>query len=242
MQKIKKLYRTNYSGENSISEMTYTNSSWVKTVNFVSGAGQASEPKGAAIVFGNGPSRTELYPQLFDLIKNDGTMKTYGCNAIMRDFTPDFVCASDAVMTEFLDEGYCDKTVVYGTSKMREQHPEKFYFIPQNPNWNMGATAAYLACFDGHKKVFLMGHDTFSDHPDFQLNVYTGTLGYEQEHSTTTEGYFEHTMLAVMNLYDDVEFVRVSPSRNFYMPESWKYQLNLRQIDFRDFVIESDLG
>ena len=49
-------------------------------------------------------------------------------------------------------------------------------------------------------------------------------------------------MLNVMKTYSDVDFVRVSPTREYYMPDSWKYQLNLRQITFKDFVYEVDLG
>jgi hypothetical protein len=49
-------------------------------------------------------------------------------------------------------------------------------------------------------------------------------------------------MKQVMDIYDDVDFVRVAPTKDFYMPESWKYQLNLRQISFKEFVIEADLG
>jgi hypothetical protein len=249
MQKIKQLYRKNYVGEDLIREMSYIDGQWVKTIEHVPNVIQNIQISGKAVVLGNGPSRTELHPQLFDLLKNhkggllaSGAVQTYGCNAIVRDFIPDFVVANDEVASELVNKGFCDDTIIYGTSQMVLSYPGKFYLVPQNPNWNMGAIAAYLACFDGHKTVYLMGHDMHSGHDQHQFNVYSGTNGYPDTISDTTEKYFENTMVQVMNLYNNVDFVRVSPTRNYYMPETWKYQLNLRQINFRDFVIETDLG
>jgi hypothetical protein len=45
----------------------------------------------------------------------------------------------------------------------------------------------------------------------------------------------------VMNTYPNVDFVRVMPTVTYSMPDAWKYQLNLRQINFHDFVREVDL-
>jgi len=229
--------------------MTYTGGEWVKNIETVPSAVENKQISGRAVVLGNGVSRIELNPNLFTLLKNhkggllaSSRVQTYGCNAIVRDFIPDFVVANDEVAAELVNGGYCDQTIIYGTAQMVLSYPGKFYLVPQNPNWNMGAIATYLACFDGHKTVYLMGHDLHSGHTDYQMNVYAGTRGYPDQISDTTEKYFEQTMLNVMKMYDDVEFVRVSPTTSYYMPESWKYQLNLRQIDFRQFVIESDLG
>ena len=78
----------------------------------------------------------------------------------------------------------------------------------------------YLACFDGHKKIFFMGFD--------------GRQG--------DDAFYDKTLKLVFDLYNQVDFVRVMPTVDYYMPESWKYVPNLRQITFRDFIIEADLG
>lgn len=249
MQKIKKLYRANYTGEELVREMTYVNGEWVKESEFVPNVIENKQISGKAVVLGNGPSRLEYHANLFNLLKShkggllgSGRVQTYGCNAILRDFEPDFTVASDTLASELVNTGKCEDNIVYGSTDMMLKYPGKFYMIPQNPNWDAGSMAAYLACFDGHKQVYLMGFDLYSGHDNYHLNVYTGTHGYPDTYDTTTESYFEHTMLRVMQIYSDVDFVRVSPTREYYMPASWKYQLNLRQIDFRDFVIEVDLG
>jgi hypothetical protein len=171
-----------------------------------------------------------------------GRVQTYGCNAILREFSPDFTIASSEMASELVNTGKCEDNIIYSSAESVLSYPGKFYLIPQNPNWNAGSLAAYIACFDGHKQIYLLGFDMYSGDTNYQYNIYSGTNGYPNTHSKTTESYFEKTMLAVMDTYSDVEFIRVSPTKEYYMPESWKYQLNLRQITFREFVTEVDLG
>ena len=49
-----------------------------------------AEPKGNAYCIGNGPSRKN-----FDLNTLKGTGQVYGCNALYRDFMPDFLFSVD---------------------------------------------------------------------------------------------------------------------------------------------------
>ena len=53
--------------------------------------------------------------------------------------------------------------------------------------------------------------------------------------------FYEKTLSIVFDLYSEVDFVRVMPTDTYYMPESWKYKVNLRQITFNNFIIEADL-
>ena len=250
MQKIKRLYRNSYEGENFVSEMTYINGDWEKTVEYIPSAVDNQQTSGKAVVLGNGPSRRELYygDMLLTKLKNHkggsqafGAVQTYGCNAILRDFEPDFTVANDEMAAELVNTGKCDTNIIYGTGQMILKYPGKFYMIPQNPGWDSGALAAYLACFDGHKTVYLMGFDLHSGEINHHHNIYVGTHGYPKLNDPTTEEYFVTSLKRVMDTYSNVDFVRVVPTPNFYMPEAWKYQLNLRQIVFWDFACEVDL-
>ena len=51
-------------------------------------------PRGNAYCIGNGPSRKG-----FDLDKLGATGQTYGCNALYRDFLPDFIFSVDTTIT-----------------------------------------------------------------------------------------------------------------------------------------------
>jgi len=252
MQRIKPLYRSSYGGENVVTELRYVDGDWQRTVEHVPNAVTNTQISNKAVVLGNGPSRTQLYPQgdLFYLLKNHrggllaaGAVQTYGCNAIVRDFIPDFVVANDEVAQELINGGYCDQTIIYGTANMVLSYPGKFYLVPQDPSWDMGARAAYLACFDGHKTVYLMGFDCYDGHESEHhvYNVYANTPGYPRSDEPNTESFFIQTMEQVIKTYSHVDFVRVMPTADYAMPDSWKYFLNLRQISFDAFVREVDL-
>ena len=143
-------------------------------------------------------------------------------------------------MAEIANSGFCDDHVVYANKWNIAEYPKQFYLIPQDPAWNAGSLATYMACFDGHKKIFLLGFDG-NDTDGHNYNIYAGTAGYPSLTDTVTEGIWEKTMACVFDTYSDVDFIRVSPTDNFRTPESWKYCVNLRTINFRQFVLEADL-
>ena len=249
MQKIKQLYRTDYNGETIVKDLIYSGQGWSKNVEHVPNNVINDQISNKAVILGNGPSRLELNSGLFTYLDNHkggllaaGRLQTYGCNALIRDYTPDFLIANGTdIIKEMSDNNYATRTITYADSDAVLDYPGKFYLIPQNPSWDAGAIAAYLACFDGHKTVYLLGFDTHSGEADHNYNVYAGTNGYATRNSPNQESFFSQTLLEVMTTYSDVDFVRVMPTETYYMPESWKYQLNLRQIDFRAFTLEVDL-
>ena len=64
-------------------------------------------PRGNAYIIGNGPSRKD-----FDLNKLKATGQTYGCNALYRDFIPDFIFSVDTKMTiKMLNDKVIDTSV-----------------------------------------------------------------------------------------------------------------------------------
>ena len=208
-----------------------------------------------AVVIGNGWSRREFDLTLFlpyrettpwgdktswITKKQNKTFDTYGCNALYRDFKTDFTIATgETFINEISNSNYCNDNVVYTNSKYLEIYPNKFHLIPQNPEFNSGALAAYLAAFDGHKKVFMLGFDGIDSTNTY--NVYAGTPNYPSADSAMNENYWVKSLVDVMNTYSDTEFIRVAPTATFRTPEPWKYCLNFKTISFRQFVIEADV-
>ena len=130
---------------------------------------------------------------------------------------------------------------MYANAPHIQANPGKFYLIPQDPGWNSGTLATYLAAFDGHTTIYLLGFDG-QDTPGCNYNVYAGTANYQ--HATMAQAdpaFFDISMKYIFDLYDNVDFVRVMPTQASAMPESWKYTTNLRQISFRQYVLEADL-
>jgi hypothetical protein len=167
---------------------------------------------------------------------------TYGCNAIYRNYKLDFVsCTGEGIVKE-IAESTRDKTgtLFYANSKYLEKYPGEFNFLPQNPDFNSGAMSAYMAAFDGHKRVYLLGFDGI-DTPTNNYNIFAGTANYPQLNHPISEDYWVRSLKTIMNVYTDTEFIRVCPTKKFRASESWKDSLNYRQIDFRQFVLEADI-
>ena len=248
MQKIKKLYRSNYTGEELIREMQYRDGEWVKTGEFVHSAVENKQISGKAVVLGNGPSRLEHNDDLFTLLKNHkggvlatGRVQTYGCNAVYRDYEPTFLIATGKeISAEIADSGFCDDHIVYANSEEIVAHPGKFYLIPQDPHFNAGALAAYIAAFDGHEKIYMVGFDLQAGN-HYYNNVYANTNGYHDANTDWRDDHMVQCLEAVMQLYPDVEFIRVMPTDTWVCPGVWRRLLNFRQITFDQFHREVDL-
>lgn len=246
MQKITKQYRNTYAGESVVTEMTRVNQNWQMKEEYIKNQVANNQISNQAVIIGNGTSRL-VNDMLANLKNHHGgllgsrRLQTYGCNALYRDFTPDFlICTGREMVKELANSGYCDDHIVYAGAASIMEHPGKFYLVPQNPTWNAGAIATYLACFDGHKKIYLYGFDG-QDTVGHNNNVYVGTNAYPKKDSPSSDLVWNAAMAHLMELYDDVEFIKVSISGNTEIPESWKDKLNFRQIDFRQFALEVDL-
>ena len=228
MQKLKQIYRSSYAGESIVSELVLSQNEWEPKTEYIANSVFSTYTTKQAIAIGNGPSR-----QGFDLklIKNHrgglfarDKLQSYGCNLVINEgFEPDFLIATDpAKVEEVANSNYSTDHIVYTNAQYIVKHPGKFYLIPQNPSYDAGAMAAYLACFDGHKKLFLLGYDSYDN---------------DAEHA-----FYIKTLTMVMDTYKETEFVRVCPTRKSACSTQLHSRVNFRQISFRDFVIEADVG
>jgi hypothetical protein len=246
MQQLKRLYRSTYSGENIVTGLTYEDGEWRPELELVPNAVLNTHTTTQAVAIGNGVSRLAFDLQ-FVINHSAGfggrdSLQTYGCNALYRDYTPDFLVATGAGMIqEIAKSGYCANNIVYANADYLEQYPGKFYLIPQNLYFDSGAIAAYMAAFDGHKKVFLIGYDSY-DVPSTYNNVYSDTANYLTSQDTQNHAFFTKSLRAVMTTYSDVEFVRVMPVDTHWAPIEHVLLTNFRQIDYRQFVLEADVG
>lgn len=246
MQKLKQLYRDNYAGENIVSQLTLADGEWTPEIEFVPSAVTNIHSTTQAVAIGNGESRlgfnlSYIADHRGGLLGAD-RLQSYGCNALYRDFTPDFlVVTGDKIADEIVSSGYTTDHIVYATADLMLKHPGKFYLIPQNIQFDAGALAAYLACFDGHKKVFLLGYDHYQGE-DTVNNVYKDTNGYPASTDMDNGEIFVLTLRDVITTYSDVDFVRVQPENTYWMHDKLTPLVNLRQISFREFVLEADIG
>jgi len=246
MQTLKKLYRSQYSGENVITKLTLQNAEWNPETELVPNSVFNTHTTTQAIAIGNGESRIGFDLQYITNHKagfgGADRLQSYGCNALYRDWSPDFLIATgDDMVKEIATSGYCDQGIVYVNGGYILDYPGKFYLIPQNVYYDAGSLAAYMACFDGHKKVFLLGYDSYHG-LGVQNNIYKGTNAYPPEDEKQHHAYFTLTLKHVMEVYNDVEFVRIMPTAQWWWPDEILSLPNVRTLDMRSFVLEADLG
>jgi hypothetical protein len=246
MLQLAKNYRTDYTGEDIIVERKHEGRVWHDIKETVPSAITNNQISNRAVVIGNGVSRLDF--NLDNLKKASGllgasTVQTYGCNALYRDFATDFLVATgnNGIIDEIATSSYVDNNIVYTNNLHLLEHPSKFYLIPYDPYADAGTTAAYIAAFDGHKKIYLLGFDGY-DTPGHNNNVYADTPGYDPTWEFEVEGEkLINNRIQLFNVYNDVDFVWVTPHGRNTMPEDLKWVRNHRQISFRDFVLECDL-
>ena len=147
-------------------------------------------PRGNAYCIGNGPSRKG-----FDLTRLQATGQTYGCNAIYRDFLPDFIFSVDSRMTiKMCEDEVGLKTIHYAPSLEvnRKQTKGMLHLIPNNPHWISGNQAFWTAGVHGHTNIYLIGYD-FREYGKNQLNnIYQDTENYGERNSDSIfEGWYK---------------------------------------------------
>ena len=164
MLHLNKKYRRGYVSEDIIVERKMDSGMWHITTETVPNRVSNRQISNTAVVIGNGINRLGF--DLQQLKKPSGllgarTVQTYGCNALYRDFSPNFLIAvgNNGIVDEIADSGYTNENIVYSSAIHLLEFPGKFYLIPHDVYADAGTTAAYIAAFDEHKKVYLLGFD-----------------------------------------------------------------------------------
>ena len=165
-----------------------------------------------ACVIGNGPSRKFL--NLFDIHR---CMKTYGCNAIYRDFIPHNLISMDIYMVkDIIGDNIHYKTNFYTqhTNKIDELaddgHPIHF-FHGKVSNYDSGNAALYLAT-KRHDIVYMIGFDYMTN--DTIANVYAGTKNYHNEHQypapNSQDTRWKSRLQTILKEHNNCKVVRVT--------------------------------
>ena len=192
-------------------------------------------PRGNAYIIGNGPSRKG-----FDLTRLAETGQTYGCNALYRDFMPDFIFSVDTKITMKMCEDKVGlKTFHYAPSLEvnRKQTKGMLHLIPHNPHWISGNTAFWTAGVHGHKNIYLIGFD-FREYGKGQLNnIYQDTEYYGERHDDLIfEGWLKQFRdMLKMRPYVNYTVVHDNPPEYFKFLQTGTDLGNSKVISFAEF-------
>jgi hypothetical protein len=242
-------YSDDYEGEFVIHNVDLTDGVRTEDREWIPRTIMNDDHRGYAVVVGNGNSRVRKQFSLEYIENHSGGLlankrcQTYGCNAIYRDMKPDFtITMLDDMTKEIADSGFSENNIVYTTARNVVKYPGKFHLIPQNISYyNSGTIATYLACFDKHKEVYLIGFDNQRD-TELTNNVYADTENYPSSTEPSSDSKWIAHMKVIFDSYKDVNFHWVNDNPSYTFPDEWKWCKNVKYLDYRTFISDMDIG
>lgn len=220
---IQAQYRADYAGEFVVLETRWAGGKKEQIREWVSNPIENHHISGRAACIGSGADRhwfdhTRLQHHRGGLLGSK-KLQTYGVGTIGLDMRLDFVVETKVgFLKNFIDSGYSDNNVIYTTGANCITYPEKFYLIPYNPRLLDLSTIVYLAAFDGHQEIFLLGYN--KDTP-------VGRPGWHEE------------IIKIMCAYTGVRFYFIGEVTNMF--DDWFECDNATHMTYREFISYCDI-
>lgn len=188
-----------------------------------------------AFVLGNGTSRKSIKPES---LRKYGTI--YGCNALYREFVPDHLVAVDTKMIiEINEKQYQMKNSVWSNSNKLTTRTPNIKILNPNKGWSSGPTAMMLASQHDHKEIYILGFDYvgLGENNERVNNIYAGTKNYKRiEDRATYYGNWTRQTMMCANTYPRIQYYRIIPNENSFIPDQLKDIPNLSHITTELFL------
>ena len=185
-----------------------------------------------AFVIGNGTSRE---PIALPSLKPFG--KIYGCNALYRDFIPDYLVAVDTKMVLELNKVGIQHQVETWTNPNRAYaEMTGFKFFQPSKGWSSGPTALWLAAEHEYEDIYILGFDYAGLENNSKLNnLYADTKNYKRSNEGATfYGNWLRQTKTVIRDNKNINFHRVIAPDN-YKPDELNTFDNFRTIELEEF-------
>lgn len=211
-------YRSDYAGEFVILETRWTGGRKTENREWIANPIENHHLSGRAACIGS-----DLDAWQFDhrrLQRHRGgllgskKLQTYGTGAIAQQMRLDFTVATDqSDLDQIMDKKYQEQNIVYTSPRYCIQNPGEFYLIPYKPRITDIATIIYLAAFDGHKEIFLLGYNDEmpGEHKEWAQQIAT-----------------------IFQAYSGVKFYLVGQKTR--MPDAWLNCANAQHMTYLDFI------
>lgn len=152
-----------------------------------------------AFIIGNGKSRQGFS---LPLLRGKGTI--FGCNALYRDFTPDYLVVIDDKFIDIINESEFPQHKV-----LIPIEEERYELNGSGKRSNAGMNAMLEAIKRGYDELYCLGFDfLIKDSNDSLSNVYDNTKGYELDTRANQQDNINRTeyLKWFVNEYPEVKF------------------------------------
>ena len=182
-------------------------------------------------MLGNGTSRKSI-----DLtqLKEQGTV--YGCNALYREFDPDYLVAVDTKMIlEINKAGYQHSHNVWTNPNRAYHQMNGFNFFNPSKGWSSGPTALWLASTHNNLTIYILGFD-YQGIDDKINNVYADTPNYKRSHDRATyHGNWLKQTIITCQKFSEKRYIRVVQEEDPFIPKEFSKIDNLSHITVEEF-------
>jgi hypothetical protein len=189
-----------------------------------------------AFVLGNGTSRKSIN---LENLKSKGTV--YGCNAIYREFEPDYLIAVDTKMIlEINKAGFQHNHQVWTNKNKAYAQFTGFNYFNPSKGWSSGPTALNLASDHNNNELYILGFD-YVGLDDKVNNIYSGTPNYKKVSDRATfHGNWLKQTLIVCQKNTNKRYIRVLGD-NPFIPKEFSVLNNLSHITVEEFKKTFDM-
>ena len=216
-------YRSDYAGEFVVLESRRVNGCKEEKREWIANPVINQHLSGRAAAIGTNESKLQFDYTVLEHhrggLLGSKKLQTYGTASIAQEMRLDFAVDLDYSNIEpLIKNKYTENNIVYTTARNCIKTPGEFYLIPQNPHFCTKVLPIYLAAFDGHKEIYM--------------------IGYSKETNAGHNDWIEQ-VTSIITAYDSTIFVMVGNKLN--MPDTWLSCPNTKTLDFRDFVTYCDV-
>lgn len=239
---MQEIYRKDYDGEYVVLNTKIEGGKRVTEKEWVDNPIENQHISGRAAVIASGESRgdydvTRLQYHRGGLLGRK-KLQTYGTGELHNEMLLDFfVTFDERKLTECIESKYTERATVYTSAKNCLLHPGEFFLIPQSMRGRTATIAAWLACFDGHKEIFLLGFD------GQWCKGYNNNIYIPNDHPDKTREVEDHKMRQqlheLMITYPGVDFYHVS--NDAPIPEVWRNCPNFHIMTYPEWVSYCDV-
>jgi len=183
-----------------------------------------------AFVLGNGTSRKTIN---LNELKRKGI--TFGCNALYREFSPDYLIAVDTKMIlEISQAGYQHQQQVWTNRNKNFKKIKGLNFFQSDKGWSSGPTALHFASTTDVEDIYILGFDFIGIENKIN-NIYAGTYNYKRidEHATFHGNWLLQTLITCQK-FSKKRYIRVL-GENGYIPQEFHDLSNMSHINIKDF-------
>ena len=192
---------------------------------------------GLAFKIGNGTSRKSI--DLHQLKRNKPpNSKIYGCNAVYREFEPDYLVAVDSKMVmEINRSGWQLTHEVWTNPNKAYKDFNKFNYFDPSLGGSTGPTTLNLASEESHNNqdIYILGFD-YEGLNNKVNNIYANTENYKTSDATATyHGYWARPTGIVIQKNPTKRYIRVALERDSFLPDNLTVWGNLHHMTVQEF-------